>query len=346
MIGQAPAFLQMLRCLERIAGFDASVLIQGETGTGKELAARRIHYQSTRRGQPFVPVNCGTVPEQLFENELFGHRKGAFTDAHHDQDGLVNLCGSGTLFFDEIDALPPKGQVALLRFIQDQHFRPLGSGKEQQANVRIVAATNTDLDSLCQQGRFRYDLLYRLKVLYLEVPPLRARRGDASLLAAHFLRGFAERFGKPEQTLHPETAAWFDGYSWPGNVRELENLVCREFLMSEENLPQLQITPLRQTERRKTPDRRVTHLLTADFSEAKAEAMRHFESRYLLGLLRETRGNVTAAAKLAQKERRFIGKLIKKHQLDKSQFVLSGTDENAAGGGDASLDDSPDHRRR
>lgn len=320
MIGQSPEFQRMLNLLSKIANYDVPVLIQGETGTGKEMAARRIHYLGSRSERPFVPINCGAIPEQLFENELFGHSKGAFTDARENQTGLIHLANSGTLFLDEVDALTPNAQVSLLRFLQDQRYRPLGSCQEQAANVRIIAATNANLDSLCEQGRFRCDLLYRLKILFVEIPALRVRKGDPILLANHFLDEFSERFRKPVKSIHPETLEWFDRYAWPGNIRELENLLCREFLMLEDNITHIHVVSTHQEDRRRMPDRRLPTLELGDYSSAKASALHAFETRYIASLLQSTHGNVTAAAKLAQLERRFLGKLIKKHNIDKARF--------------------------
>ena len=233
MIGQSEAFHAIQALIDKMAAFDAPVLIEGETGTGKELAARAIHYGGARRGGPFVPINCGAVPDSLIENELFGHRRGAFTDARDDQAGLAALANGGTLFLDEIDALTRKGQVTLLRFIQDHQFRPLGGRSEQQADVRIIAASHRSLDQQTETGEFRLDLLYRLKLMHLELPPLRVRRGDIPLLAVHFIKVGSARFGKPERGLDTATLDWFERYAWPGNIRELENLVLRAFLLSE-----------------------------------------------------------------------------------------------------------------
>lgn len=174
MIGRSEAFRQVERLIRKIANYDTTVLIEGETGTGKELAARSIHYLSMRRGMPFVPINCGAIPDNLVENELFGHRKGAFTGASETSQGLITQADGGTLFLDEVDALSPKAQLTLLRFIQDQEFRPLGGSRMESGNVRVVAASNTNLQALAKSGEFRADLLFRLKVLSLALPPLRA----------------------------------------------------------------------------------------------------------------------------------------------------------------------------
>ena len=312
MVGQSFAFRDMLRLIARMAACDASVLIEGETGTGKELAARAIHYQSARRDRPFIPVNCGAIPDSLIESELFGHRKGAFTDAKDNQPGLVTLAEGGTLFLDEIDALSPKGQVTLLRFLQDQEFRPLGARQLEHGNVRILAASNANLPQLAEKGAFRSDLLYRLRILCLELAPLRDRKGDVERLAAWFLETCDKRFGLGPKHLHPDCLAWMDSYRWPGNIRELENLLYREYLLSEGSV--LRIEPPRSLEKpHQVPQEAPAGALT--FSHAKARAVEAFERSYLVSLLGVARGNVSLAARLAGKERRSLGKLLKKHGL-------------------------------
>ena len=320
MIGQSKAFLETIKLISKVASCDAPVLIEGETGTGKELAARAIHYQGARRNQPFVPVNCGAIPDLLIENELFGHRKGAFTDARDDQLGLLAHAHSGTLFLDEVDALTHKGQVTLLRFLQDQHYRPLGGRLEQNADVRIIAASNVNLVRLTEAGLFRMDLLYRLKILFLELPPLRERTGDPKLLAQHFMQASSERFGKGVKTFHQDTLEWFDSYAWPGNVRELENIVYRAFLLAEESV--IRIPPINQThtERRTLVDRRKSMFEGLDYTRAKAMVIDDFEIKFLTSLMAKSRGNVTEAARMAGTERRCIGKLLRKYGIDKGKF--------------------------
>ena len=210
MIGQSPAFRETVRLVARMAACDAPVLIEGETGTGKELAARGIHYQSARKDRPFIPVNCGAIPDSLIESELFGHRKGAFTDAKENQPGLVTLAEGGSLFLDEVEALSAKGQVTLLRFLQDQEFRPLGARNMEQGNVRVLAATNASLSVMAEQGLFRADLLYRLRILCLELAPLRERKGDVEHLATWFLDACDKRFGLGAKTLHRDAIAWME----------------------------------------------------------------------------------------------------------------------------------------
>jgi len=219
--------MRLLGQIERFARCDATVLINGETGTGKELTARAIHYHGKRAEGPFIPINCGALPDALFGSELFGHTRGAFTDAYESRAGLVEQAEGGTLFLDELEALSPAGQVALLRFLQDHEYRPLGAPRARVANVRVLGATNADLSSFVRQGKFRQDLLYRLDVLTLDVPPLRNRGDDALVLARAFLRKLCSRYQQLERTFHADAIAALRSYEWPGNVRELENLIRR-----------------------------------------------------------------------------------------------------------------------
>jgi two-component system response regulator GlrR len=327
MIGGSPAFRQVERMLRKIADYDTAVLIEGETGTGKELAARSVHYLSARRGMPFVPVNCGAIPDTLIENELFGHRRGAFTGASDSRQGLIAQAEGGTLFLDEVDALSPRAQVTLLRFMQDQEYRPLGCAHAEWGNVRIIAASNAHLLKLAETGEFRADLLFRLKVLAVELPPLRERHGDVELLAQHYLRKFSHKYGKPAKSLNADTLAWMNKYDWPGNVREIEHLIHREFLLGEGTTIQLHVES-RDIDRRKRPDRRGIDL-NAGFGAAKAQAIAEFELRFLQQLLFLSDGNITHAAKLAGKERRALGKLLKKHGLDRGDFSSTSAPRNA-----------------
>jgi two-component system, NtrC family, response regulator GlrR len=316
MIGQSKVLRTVQTLIDRIAAFDASVLIEGETGTGKELAARAIHYGGTRRNGPFVPINCGALPDQLLENELFGHRRGAYTDARGDQPGLVEIAGSGTLFLDEVDALSLKAQVTLLRFLQDQRFRPVGGGREQQADVRVVAASNRDLLRQVDAGEFRLDLLYRIKLLYVKMPPLRERYGDIALLAENFVRIGSARFGKPAIPLDPATLAWFERHDWPGNIRELENLIYREFLLGDGT--QLSI-PAPSSALTADPALAQTAL---NYRKAKNLAILDFESCFLTRLIEQTNGNVSEAARISGTERRHLGRLLKKYHIPKHPSLL------------------------
>jgi two-component system, NtrC family, response regulator GlrR len=316
LVGQSPAFLETLRLIRRIAATDAPVLIEGETGTGKEVAARAIHYGGARRDRPFVSVNCGAIPESLIQNELFGHVRGAYTDAREPQPGLVALANGGTLFLDEIDALCLHGQVALLRFLQDLSYRPLGARREEQADVRVIAATNTDLPALVEARQFRQDLYYRLQILCLPLPPLRARGGDPALLAAHFVRAARARFRCSEKSLDPASVPLLNTYSWPGNVRELENLIQRELLLSDG--PLVRLHSLERFGDR--ADASQDKLTDAGFQAAKARAIANFERTYVEELLSRTGGNISQAARISGKERSRLGKLAKKYGIVHSSF--------------------------
>jgi two-component system response regulator GlrR len=310
MIGDSLAFRAAMGLVAKMAACDAAVLIEGETGTGKEVAARAIHYDGCRRDRPFVPVNCGALPDSLIESELFGYRRGAFTDARDDQPGLVRLAQRGTLFLDEVDALTPKAQVTVLRFLQDQQYRPLGGRREEQADVRIIAASNRPLDQLVPTGQFRSDLLYRLKLMHLLLPPLRERTGDIARLARHFVAIGAARFRQPVRPLAPATLAWFERYSWPGNIRELEHTIYSAVLLCED--PVITIA-----QPRGVADSAPDQARENTYREAKQAAMANFERAYLTRVIEQARGNVSAAARLAGTERRHLSRLLHKHRLVK-----------------------------
>ncbi len=326
MVGNSAAFRETLARIRRISRYDVQIMIEGETGTGKEMAARAIHYLSARRDFPFIPVNCGAIPDNLVENELFGHAKGAFTDAREAQPGLVKLADGGTLFLDEVDALSPKSQVSLLRFLQDRQYRPLGGTHLLTADVRVVSATNADLVKLAEEGSFRSDLLFRLNVMTVSMPALRERQQDIALLADHFIRQLSVRYGQPGKSLHPDTLAWLKGCQWPGNIRELENFLHREYLLTDGDVIRIdaQRSSGDSNERRgRKPDRRASsgQIACLEFSAAKTRVIEEFEKTYLEHLMSESQGNVTAAAKLAGKERRAFGKLLKKYDLQKDHYA-------------------------
>jgi two-component system response regulator GlrR len=317
IVGSSPAFRAMLRQLRRVAASEAPVLIEGETGSGKELAARAVHYWGVRNDGPFVPVNCGALPDHLLEAELFGHERGAFTDAKLARRGLVAEAQGGTLFLDEVDALSAKAQVTLLRFLQDQRYRPLGSSRELSANVRLIAATNQPLADATQHGRFRGDLMYRLKILHLELPALRARGGDDVVeLALHFVARLCVKYRMPLKHFHAATLLWLRAQAWPGNVRELENWVHRELLMAEGAT--IQAGP---GDAAAPPSPAAALDVIDNFQQAKSEAVRRFEHDYVLTVMRQTGGNVTRAAQIAGKERRAFGKLIKKHGINRATMA-------------------------
>jgi transcriptional regulator with GAF, ATPase, and Fis domain len=315
LIGSSPAFTRMLSLIDKFGRLRAPVLIEGETGTGKELAARAMHYSGTRQDQPFVPVNCGAFPEGLIESELFGHVRGAFTDARSDLTGLVETAAAGSLFLDEIDTLPAKAQIALLRFLQDGSYRPIGSRVERKVDVRVIAATNANLEQLVESGSFRADLLYRLRILNLKLPPLRERGQDALLLARTFFSRCRQDQECRVDVLDESACDWFSRYEWPGNVRELEGLVYREAMVCDDQTLRLAAPDAFSDERRIGFDRRLGRFNGAIYSTAKSMALEHFDRQYLIALMEQAEGNVTRAAKVAGKERRAFGKLLKKHGL-------------------------------
>ena len=286
--------------------------------------ARAIHYLGLRRDAPFIPVNCGALPESLVENELFGHTRGAFTDARSDHAGLLQLAHGGTLFLDEVNSLSPKAQVVLLRFMQDRRFRPLGARTEEYADVRVIAASNRPLEVAVRAGEFRSDLYYRLKLAEVTLPPLRARTGDVELLTAHFIRECAKRYSAPERPVDAQTLLRFRQYDWPGNIRELEHLIHREFLMSEGI--EIHVRPPGVVE----PPAQTASEVSAGCQQleayvtARGSALEQFDRSYLQRILRQTRGNVTEAARLAGKERRAFGKLIKRYQMSPDSFRSPG----------------------
>ena len=305
LIGSSKTFQQTCTQIQKIAGVDATILIAGETGTGKELAARAIHYQSSRSGKPFIPVNCGALPEALVESELFGHERGAFTDAKAAAPGLVSEADGGSLFLDEVDALSLKAQAAILRFLQDKTYRRVGSGVERQADVRIIVASNAQLEKLVEARQFRRDLLYRINVLMLRMPPLRERSGDVLELANNFLLRFSRQYRLPAKTLHKNALTFLTQYQWPGNIRELENFIHREFLMSEGS--EIGLTEQIEPALGESAD--------ASFKTAKAQAITQFEQRYLQELLDQTDGNLSQAARIAGQDRSAFGKLARKYGI-------------------------------
>jgi len=314
VIGQSPVFLDQLRRIPMIAKCDANVLIAGETGTGKELYARAIHYGSTRVGRPFMPVNCGAIPAELVENELFGHERGAYTSATTLQAGLIEEANGGTLFLDEIDCLPVFAQVKLLRFLQEKEYRPLGSTKIRRADVRIIAASNLNLEEAVANGKMRQDLYYRLNIISLILPPLRERREDIPLLARHFLARYSSELDKEVTDFSHEAMHALMVHHWPGNVRELEHVIERAIVLCEGSVLEsrdLVISPA------------VKNGTQQSLQEAKAKEIARFERDYIQGLLSACKGNITRAAQVAKKNRRAFWQLIQKHQIDVAQFKTS-----------------------
>jgi DNA-binding NtrC family response regulator len=310
LVGDDPAFLQVIAKIPVIARSNRPVLISGETGTGKELCARAIHQLGKRRDLPFIPVDCAAFPDHLFENEMFGHARGAFTDAHRDQKGLIALAEGGTLFLDEIDSLSPAAQAKLLRFLQERTYRPLGGDRFLRADVNVLAATNRDLDQLVHQKAFRSDLFFRLNVLRLHMVPLRERRGDVPLLARHFLDTLCAENGSARKTLAAATLSKLSSLEWEGNVRELANVIQRAFIFAAgpQILPSHVQAPAAADSAPSEAE---------SFRAARARAIEAFERGYVAETLRQHKGNITQAARQAGKDRRAFGRLVKRYNIDR-----------------------------
>jgi DNA-binding NtrC family response regulator len=306
IIGENPAFLDKVRCVPRFARCDATVLISGESGTGKEIFARAIHYLSPRADRPFVPVNCGALPENLVESEIFGHKRGAFTGAASDQAGLIREAEGGTLFLDEIDTLTPPAQVKLLRFLQDGEYHPIGSQQILHANIRVIAAGNADFSQIVREGKFREDLFYRLNVLALTLPALRERRGDILLLAHDFLEKHAALSEAQPKNLSLAALNRLLTHSWPGNVRELQNVLTRAIVLSGHD--SIEPSDLDLPEDGPAAEEQ-------SFRAVKSRTVQRFEHDFLATVLRAHQGNITRAASAVKKNRRAFWELLRKHGL-------------------------------
>ncbi|ABM38673.1 sigma 54-interacting transcriptional regulator [Polaromonas naphthalenivorans] len=316
IISRSSRMAEVLAEARMVATSDASVLLRGESGTGKELLAQAIHQASARAAKPFIAVNCGAIPEALLESELFGHVKGAFTDAVSNHKGLFQAADGGTLLLDEIGDMPPALQVKLLRVLQEHEVRPVGASQSIAVDVRIISATHRDLDAAMAAGDFRADLYYRLNVVTLTLPPLSERREDIALLANHFLVTLAAKYDKRLSSFAPEALKALTTAAWPGNVRQLYNVV--------EQVCALSTTPL-------VPLALVQRALRSPSIQVLtfAEAKQRFERDYLVGLLKLTDGNVADAARLADRNRTEFYRLMQKHGLTPGHFKADSTQPSA-----------------
>ena len=308
IISQSPAMEELLKQAQRVAQSEVSILIQSDSGTGKELLARAIHKASPRVEKPFVPINCAAIPDNLLESELFGHRKGAFTGAERNHTGLIETAHDGTLFLDEIGDMPLEFQAKLLRVLQDGEVRPVGATESIPVNARVISATHTDLDAAIKAGTFREDLYYRLNVVMLELPPLSKRREDIQLLANHFLNDLRKRSENcVAKSFSPEAMEVLMTAPWPGNIRQLLNVV--------EQVAVLTVSPV-------ISESLVNKALRGKTGEIStlADAQSDFERNYLVQILQMTQGNVTQAARLAKRNRTEFYKLLNRHQLEPKVF--------------------------
>ena len=309
LLGESRPMRQLASLLDRIGDSNASVLITGESGTGKELVARALHAQSRPEGA-FVAINCAAMPESLLESELFGHVRGAFTDAKSDHEGLFRLSSGGTIFLDEIGEMPAGLQAKLLRTLQERKVRPVGGDREFSFDSRVISATNRDLESEVESGRFREDLFFRLNVIQVAVPPLRSRGRDILLLAQRFLERFAKRAGKETRVISEPAVEKLLAYQWPGNVRELENCMERAVTMTQHDHILIDDLP------EKVRDYKVSHVIAASDDPADLVTMEEVERRYIRRVLELVGGNKSQAAKILGFDRKTLYRRIERYQID------------------------------
>ncbi|HEY6460802.1 MAG TPA: sigma-54 dependent transcriptional regulator [Polyangiaceae bacterium] len=309
LVGESPAMRAAYDLIERVAASDATVLVSGESGTGKEVVARAIHARSRRSGGPFVAINCAAMPEALLESELFGHARGAYTDAKTAEVGLLARASHGTILLDEIGDMPLGLQPKLLRVLQERTVRPVGGRDEVPIDVRVVAATNRDLESAIEEGRFREDLFYRINVVHVALPPLRARTGDILPLATHFLEHFAARAGKAVTGIAHAAAQKLIAYAWPGNVRELQN--CMERAVALTLFDQIVVDDLPE----KIRDYRRSHVLVASDDPSELVPLEEVERRYIARVMEAVSGNKTAAARVLGIDRKRLYRMLERLEV-------------------------------
>jgi DNA-binding NtrC family response regulator len=326
LIGRSLAHRKLLEKISKIAPTDAEVLISGPSGVGKELYARYIHQCSERRHAAFVPVNCGALPTDLFENEFFGHIGGAFTGARAQSEGLVAEAEHGTLFLDEMDSLSLASQVKLLRYLEDGEYRRLGETRIRRSHVRFIAATNADLGTAMREGRFREDLFFRLRVVPIEVPPLRERRDDIPLLVSNYVEYYARMYSLPKISFSATARRILLAYDWPGNIRELKNCVQYLTCLRLEHAVQPDDLPLLDDGQEKPATATITFASELPLKEAKRELVSRFEREYLEDALRQSNGNIARAARASGKPRRAFFELMRKYDIKPADLFPRGTD--------------------
>jgi transcriptional regulator with GAF, ATPase, and Fis domain len=312
VVGDSPELTALYQVVDRVADTNCTVLITGESGTGKELVARAVHRTSTRKNGPFVAINCGAIPENLLESELFGHTKGAFAGAVSDKLGRLDLAQGGTLYLDEVADLPLSLQIKLLRVLQTHDYTPVGDNRTLLANVRVVAATNRDLDQDVRDGRFRQDLFYRLNVIHLDVPPLRQRPADLPALVRHFLETGYARTGRAIRAVSAEAFELLSRYSWPGNVRELENTIERSMLLSSGGVIEAQDLPA--TVRGLPAEGSARPKLPETGIDLRA-AVENFENELIVQALERTKWNKNQAAMLLKLNRTTLVEMLKRKRI-------------------------------
>jgi len=311
IVTKSEKMLKVLEQVSRIAPIDSTVCIYGESGTGKELVARSLHLASLREGKNFVAINCAAIPDTLLESELFGYEKGAFTGAHRSTKGLFTEAHEGTIFLDEIGNMPLSTQAKFLRVLQERQFYPIGSKKPMDVDVRVIVATNRDLEDEVKKGNFREDLLYRVHVIPVYLPPLRDRKEDIPLLAEYFLKKYSQKMGKTVAGLNPLALQKLMRYDWPGNIRQLENTIEYAVAMTQHNMITEDLIFLTKTESQEP-----FHESLKTLKAAKNAFMRH----YLINLLKTTKGNVSKAAEMAGQYRTNFHNVLKKHNVKSEDF--------------------------
>ena len=314
IIGQSKGVQRLKETICAVAGSDYTVLILGESGVGKELVAKMVHKMSPRANKPLVCVNCPAIPGELLESELFGHVKGAFTGANRNRKGLFLAANGGSILLDEIGDISPQVQIKLLRVLQEQEIRPVGSSTAYKVNVRILASTNQDLESKIRDNSFREDLYYRLNVLTIEVPPLRERKEDIPLLVQHFVLKTCKELNISPKEISPEVMAWLSSQEWPGNIRELINFVRRLVVFSGRDIIDMPVLSLVT----KGDGDKVVEL--KPYKQAKAEVVDNFTRNYVTVLMRKTKGNVSEAARLSGLERVSLQKILKRLNINAQEF--------------------------
>jgi len=343
IVGNSNEIVHLRKKIKDLSSYMTTVLISGETGTGKELVARGLHYSGDFSGKPFIAINCSTFTDELFTSELFGYKKGAFTDAKTDKEGLISSANGGSLFLDEVDSLSLKSQASLLRVLQESEYRPIGENKTFKINVRFIFATNSDLEDRIKKGLFRQDLYFRIFILSIHIPPLRERKSDIPLLAEHFIENLNSQYCQEKKHVTSNFMNYLINHEWTGNVRELENCIHRHYLLSDGELLDIQEQDFKTHKNTQNLNEIITETKKEDidesianisniiedepntllnFSNAKKIAVERFEAKFVSRILYICEGNVTKAAKLCGKERRSFGKMVKKYNIKNNEINI------------------------
>jgi DNA-binding NtrC family response regulator len=318
-VGQSKEMKRVFQIVDKLTRVSTSVLIRGENGTGKELVARAIHFNGPRKDGPFVAVNCAAIPETLIESELFGHEKGAFTGADQRQIGKFQYAAKGTLFLDEIGDTSPATQVKLLRVLQEHSFTPVGSAREVKSDVRIIAATNRDLEKLIREGKFREDLYYRLNVMPIFLPPLRERREDIAGLVSHFIEKFNQEHNKQIQTIATDALTALENFNWPGNIRELENTIEHGFVVESSSVLTFASLPdhIKRASRKSSLNQKTTlQVDSLDWEKGKES----FEREFIVQALKKNSGRINLTAEIANIPKNTLLRKIKKYNINPREF--------------------------